>query len=54
MATKPSDTQRFHKKEHIHSKISPLNTGSNCLFMHILCNQHLIINTKINTKNELS
>ena len=47
----PSD---FTEKEHIHSKVSPLNKGSNWLFMHILCNQHLIIDTKIKFTNELS
>ena len=53
MATKPSDTQWFHQ-EHIHSKISPLNKGSNWVFMHILCNQNLIINFKIKFTNDLS
>ena len=29
MATKPSDCQLFSKKEHIQSKTSPLNKGTN-------------------------
>ena len=29
MATKPSDCQLLYKKEHIQSKTSPLNKGSN-------------------------
>ena len=42
------------QKEHIQSKTSPLNKGSNWLFKHILRNQHLIFNIKFKFTNELS
>ena len=55
MVTKPSDCQLFFiKKEYIQSKTFPLNKGSNWLFKHILCNQHVIINIIFKFTNELS
>ena len=43
----------FKEQQHIQSKLFPYNKRWHLLFIHILCNLYLIINTKIKFKLEI-
>ena len=53
MATKLLDRRDFTEHQHIKSKLFLYNKRLHLLFIHILCNLYLIINTKNRFKLEI-